>query len=182
MDLKEKYLTKIKEEKIFVDICCDHYEETDFGFIIDFNDEFLFLETFDTNSNPDGLVIFFQKNISRIRWEGNEISSAAHLIDHSKRIQSIATIDLSSVENILRDLSAMYGYVTVHIQDLDQGVCFIGEIHEMDEDTIILYEFGSKISLDRKFIMISLDDITRIEVGGMYENGLKRLIEEKIIK
>lgn len=49
----------------------------------------------------------------------------------------------------------------------------------MDENSIVINEFGTKSSLDRKFILLSLDDITRIDMNGKYENNLNKLFNEK---
>ena len=64
MDIQTKYLTKIKDEKTFVRIYTDHYEEAREGFIIDFNEDFLLLEEFDTNSQADGISVFLTENIT----------------------------------------------------------------------------------------------------------------------
>lgn len=179
MDIKTNYLDKLKSDQTLVDIYTDNYVESDLGFILDFNDDFLLLETFDDDCNYDGLSIFFRHNITRIRWGGNEISSNARLIDSTKRLTSKPSIDLTSIESIIRSSHKVYGHITIHIQDIDKDVCFIGQVHEMDDASIVIHEFGTKLSLDRKFILLSLDDITKIDVGGQYERKLEKLFLEK---
>jgi hypothetical protein len=179
MDIKLKYLNKIVNEKIFVDIYTDHYDESRFGYVLDFNDNFLLLECFTDESKFDGIIAFHRENITRIRWGGNEISSAAELIE--KPIENFVkgTIDLTNMRTILKGVSENYGYVNVSIEDIDSGVCFIGEISEMDEQTIVLNEYGSKISLDRKNIMLSIQDITMVQGGGVYEENLISLFKNE---
>jgi hypothetical protein len=123
-------------------------------------------------------TIFLRHNISRIRWSGNDIESVSKLIDTSKRQADKLNIDLTSTQTILQSINKTFNHLTVHIQDIDKSVCFIGQIHEMDDDSIVIHEFGTKSSLDRKFILLGLDDITRIDAGGQYENNLKRLFNE----
>jgi len=178
MDIKTKHIDKLKTEQILVDIYTDNYDESDYGFIIDYNDDFLVIEKFDNECNYDGLSIFFRHNITRIRWGGNDLESVFRLIDTTKRQQIKFNIDLTSVETILRNLDETYKHLTVHIQDIDKGVCFIGQIHEMDNKTIVIKEFGTQSTLDRKFIMLSLNDITKIDAGGQYENNLRKLFNE----
>ncbi|WP_452218337.1 hypothetical protein [Lacinutrix undariae] len=177
MKTEEKHLNKLIKEDTFVNIYTDRYDESYLGFIVEFNDEFLIFEEYNDDSNPDGITVFFRENITRIRWSGNEINSIYKLIDNSTRLNKKVEIDISSTESILKTISEFYGYVTIHTQDIDSGVCFIGEITEMDNETLILNEFGTRISLDRKFIMVSLPDITLIEGGGKYEENLKRLLK-----
>ncbi len=179
MDLNTKYLQKLKSENILAHIYTDHYDESDYGFILDFNDEFLLIEKFDDDCNYDGLSIFQRHNITRVRWSGNDIESVSKLIDPTKRPKIMINIDLTSINTILENVDKLYNHLTVHIQDIDKSVCFIGQIHEIDENSIVINEFGTKSSLDRRFILLSLNDITRIDVNGQYENNLKRLFNEK---
>ena len=179
MDLQNKYIEKLKNEQIFLDIYTDRYEESDFGFVIDYNDEFVVIEKFDSDGNYDGISILIRDNISRIRWGGNEITNTSKLIEIQKRQKDKIAINLTSIETILHSINKLFGSITVHIQDLDNGVCFIGQIEEMDQDSIVIHEFGSKASMDRKFILLSLNDITRIDAGGQYENNLSKLFGEK---
>jgi len=177
MSIETKSLKKLITDKTFVDVYADRYDESSYGFIIDFNDDFLVLDSFDDDSVADGAVVFFRENITRIRWGGNQISSAFKLIDSQKDVTRKLDVDISSIQNVLKSIQASYGYINISIQDIDSGVCFIGEITEIDDETIIIYEFGSKISLDRKNIMISVDDITKVEAGGYYEEGLLKLLK-----
>lgn len=179
MDLNTKYLEKLKCENTLADIYTDSYDESDYGFIIDYNDDFLLIEKFDDECHYDGLTIFLRRNVTRIRWSGNDIESVAKLIDSTKRQTDRINIDLASTKTILQTVNKLYNHLTVHIQDIDKSVCFIGQIHEMDENSIVIHEFGTKSSLDRKFILLSLDDITRIDVNGKYENNLQKLFNEK---
>ncbi|MCO7353999.1 hypothetical protein [Riemerella anatipestifer] len=87
MNLYTKYLEKLKTENILVDIYTDNYDESDYGFIIDFNDEFLLIEKFDKECDYDGLTILLMHNITRIRWSGNDLESVAKLIDSTQRVK-----------------------------------------------------------------------------------------------
>jgi len=180
MKIETKYLKKLKFSRELVDIYTDRYDETEFGFIIDFNDDYLVIESIDDESNPNGISIFNRENITRIRWGGNQIESTQKLIDQSKRLKDIKKIDLTSIQTILKSVQNIFGYVCVFIEDLDSGVCFIGEIEEMDDETIIIYEYGTKTSLDRKRIMLNIDDITKVEGGGNYEESIKKLIKKEV--
>lgn len=175
MNIETKNLKKIVEDKIFVDVFTDRYEESTYGFIKDFNDIFLVLESYSDDSNADGIVVFFRENITRIRWGGNNISSAYKLIDDTKTSAEKIEINLSSIQDILKSMHSSYGYVNISVEDIDSSICFIGEVTEMDEETIVINEYGTKSSLDRSNIMISIDDITKVEAGGQYEVGLIRL-------
>ncbi|MDI9859379.1 hypothetical protein [Flectobacillus roseus] len=175
MNLRKKYLDKLRNEQILANFYTDNYDESDYGFVVDYNDDFLLIEKFDDECNYDGFTIFFLSNISRIRWSGNDIDSISKLIDYSKRQLDKINIDLTSIQTILEGISKTFNHLTVHVQDLDKGICFIGKIHEMDDHFVVIHEFGTMSSLDRKFILLGMEDITRIDACGQYENNLIRL-------
>ena len=178
IELKTKYLDKLKTEQILADFHTDKYGESDYGFVVDFNDKFLIIENFDNKGRYDGLIIFLRQDITRIRWSGNEVKSVSRLIDISKRQASKINIDLTSIQTILQSVNKSYNHLTVYIQDVDKDVCFIGQIHEMDNDSIVIHEFGTKATLDREYILLSIDDITRIDADGQYENSLRILFNQ----
>lgn len=178
MNIEKKNLKRIIEDKTFVDVYTDGYGESCYGFVVDFNDSFLVLDSFTSEGKADGVVVLFRENITRIRWRGNEISSTLKLMDKSQKGTNKIDIDIASIQNVLKSVNANYGYISVFIENIDSGVFFIGEIAEMDEETLIIHEYGTKSSLDRKNIMISIGDITKVEAGGQYEEGLVKLFNE----
>ena len=177
MNTETKYLDSLKTSKELVDIYTDRYDDSYYGFVVQYNDDYLVLESIDDDNNPDGLIVFHRENITRIRWGGNEIESTRKLINQSQRLKEITTIDLSSIQSILNSVQEIFGYVNISIEDIDSDVCFIGEIESMDDNSIVLHEYGTKISLDRKRILLKVEDITKVEGGGNYEERIKRIIK-----
>jgi len=179
MSIQDKYLKKLITDKTFVQIFADHYGEYYFGFIIELNNDFLLLEKYTSESYSDGITIFLRENITRVRWNGNKIKSIHSLLENQQPIFRKNKIDISSLNSILKTASATYSYIGIHIQDLDSDVFFIGQIMEIDDEFIVLNEFGTQVSLDRKTILLSLSDITMVEVGGKYEERIKQLMIKK---
>lgn len=178
MDVQTKYISQLKSNQTLINLYTDNYNESYFGYILDFNEEFLVLEKFDGDCFYDGLSIIYRHNITRIRWDGNEIFSMAKLINRSERLVEKIFIDLTDMESILKTVHNEFGHITIHIEDIDKDICFIGQINEMDSEHVVLYEFGTKQSLDRPSLLIALEDITRVEVGGRYEKQLEKIFFE----
>ncbi len=176
MDIQTKYIEKLQIEQTFIDIYSDHQGGSAYGFIIDYNDGFLILEKFSEEGNHEGISILLRENITRIKWAGNDIESTSKLIDPKKRIDYKNEIDLATKETILATVYKRFGHVTVLVEDLDKNICFVGQILELDSESVVINEFGTRISLDRKFILLSLNDITRIDAGGVYELNLKKIL------
>ncbi|MFD2910242.1 hypothetical protein ACFSX9_16040 [Flavobacterium ardleyense] len=178
MKIEEKYLEKIKSENIFIDIYTDHYEESFYGFIINYTDNLILIEKYNDDFIYDGISVFQRENITRIKWNGNDINSCLSLVDLSKRNEKIKNLKLENLKNTIEEISARYNYVTLYIEDIDKGMCIIGEIEEIDEETIVINQYGTKSTLDRTFIMISLNDVTKVEAGGVYEENLLNLYKK----
>jgi len=178
MYVTTKYLEKLKNEQLLAEFYTDRYGESDYGFLLDYTDEFIAIEKFDNKCNYEGIVIFFRKNVSRIRWSGNELETVFMLIDSSQRKHQTLNLNLTSIQNALNSVFQIYQHITIHIQDVEKDVCFIGQIQDIDDQSIVIREYGTKSTLDRKYILLSVEDITKIEADGQYERNLKRLFKD----
>jgi hypothetical protein len=179
MNIASKYLKKLQTEKSFVDIFTDLFNESFYGFIRQFNDDFLLLEHYNDDGLFNGIIVFKREDITRIKWANNDINSAHKIINKHDQEKNIESIKLDSLEVILKSISKAFKHVNINIQNIDNGMCIIGEIEEMDAESIVIKEFGSRSSLDRGRIMFAIEDITRIDAGGLYENGLLKVHKKK---
>ena len=121
MNTETKYLESLQTSKELVDIYTDMYDDSYYGFIVQYNDDYLVLESIDDDNNPDGLIVFYRENITRIRWGGNEITTTQKLIDQSKRLKEITTLDLSSIQTILMVFKMFLGMLIFHSKTLIQA-------------------------------------------------------------
>ncbi|HEY5593238.1 MAG TPA: hypothetical protein VIK55_19755 [Paludibacter sp.] len=172
MNLAETTLSKLQSEDILVDVFTDHYDESLYGFIRNFNDKYLLLENYDDNGFYDGIIVFKREDITRIKWDNNGIQSHAQLITRHKQIEDFANIKIDNLENIIKSISNSYNCLTIMIQDIESDWTIVGQLIDMDDDTIIVNEFGTMSTLDRGMLMISSADITRIGAGSIYEKNL----------
>ncbi|MGS0747548.1 hypothetical protein [Halpernia sp. GG3] len=175
MNIQTKYLQKLRNDQTFTDIYTDRFQESTYCYILDFNEEFILLEKFTNVGKPDGISVIKRENITRIKWSGNDIKTTSKFALKEKRNQDIFNINIDSIYNILNSVEKLFGYVTIYIQDIDTGICIIGEIKEIDGDHIIIEEYGTFTSLDRKMLILSTNEITKIEGGALYENNLHEL-------
>jgi hypothetical protein len=175
MEIANKTLETLQKKEIYVDIFTDHYDESFFGFVRVFNDNFLLLEHYNEDGFYNGIVIFKRQDITRIRWDNNEIKSASKLITRQVQIKELAGISIDSIESIIKSVDKAFGYVSLKIQDINSDWIIIGQIQEIDGDTIVIKEFGTMATLDRGVLMLSIVDITRVDAGGLYENNLMKI-------
>lgn len=179
MDIASKNLKKLQTEKSFVDIFTDLFNESFYGFIRQFNDHFLLLEHYSNDGLFNGIIVFKRGDITRIKWANNDINSIHKIVNKHDQEKNIASIKIDSIEAILKSVDKAFKHVNLNIQNIDNGMCIIGEIEEMDAESIVIKEFGTRSSLDRGRILFAMEDITRIDAGGLYETGLLKVHKKK---
>lgn len=175
MSIVDKTLKTLQTKDIFVNIFTDHFDESLYGFIRDFNDEFLLLEHYNEDGFYNGIVIFKRQDITRTRWNNNQIKSAFNIITRQDQIKELADISIDSIESIIKSVDKAFGYVSLQIQDINSEWTIIGQVQEMDTETIVIKEFGTMSTLDRAMLMLSIGDITRVDAGGIYESNLMKI-------
>ncbi len=174
MSIADKTLKTLQTKDIFVDIYTDHFDESLYGFIFDFNNHFLLLEHYNEDGFYNGIIIFRRQDITRLKWDNNNINSTFKLITRLKPTE-LADIKIDAIESILKTVNLTFKHVNLHIQEINPDWSIIGQIQNMDNDTVVIKEFGTMTSLDRGMLMISVADITRIDAGGIYENNLLKI-------
>ena len=175
MKIANKTLETLRTKDIYVDLFTDHYDESFFGFVRVFNDSFLLLEHYNEDGFYNGIIIFKRQDITRIRWDNNEIRSASRIITRNEQIKELSSISIDSIDSIIKSVDKAFGYISLKIQDINSDWIIIGQIQEIDTETIVIKEFGTPSSLDRGMLMLSIDDITRVDAGGLYENNLMKI-------
>lgn len=176
MNIANKTLTALQTKEIFTEIFTDHFNLSFYGFIRNFNDHFLLLEHYNEDGFYNGIIIFRRADITRIKWDNNDLNSAFKLIARQKEVKEIAEINIESMETIIRSVEKAYKHVNLQIQNADDEWSVIGQVIVMDADTIIVKEFGTMSSLDKGMLMLPIDDITRVDAGGIYENNLMKIL------
>lgn len=80
-------------------------------------------------------------------------------------------ISLVNLPELLLSAFRQYPLVTIHTELRDPDVCFIGEVAKITERTVTLDEIdpAAKWTRTRRH---RLDDITRVDIGGAYEDAL----------
>lgn len=175
MSIVDKTLKMIQTKDILVDLYTDSYDESFYGFIKKQNDEFLLLEHYNNDGFYNGILIFKRKDITRLKWDNNYTNSAFKLIERKKDISKLDKINIDSIENILKSINDIFGYISIQVQDINKDWAIIGQIQEMDSDFIVIKEFGTMSTLDRGMLMIAVSDITRIDADGIYEINLMKI-------
>jgi len=83
-----------------------------------------------------------------------------------------AGLDLSTAADILSSASDTYPMVTVHREFERPDVCWIGAVRRLEAETLSLLEVNVGGGWARKPRRFDVEDISRVEFGGGYEDAL----------
>jgi len=180
MRLSTKSLSMLKESSEIVDIYRDHLSaENLVGIITDFNDNFIYMSLIDDSGKANGISVFYRNDVTRIRWGGNERNSYKSLMQAATSKLATPPLDISSIDLVIRSVSDIYGYVNILTERMESSITFIGEVEDMDIESIILKTYGTFSSRDRSQLLIKIDEITRVDADAQYERSVKFLASSR---
>ena len=82
------------------------------------------------------------------------------------------SVNLESIPELLRSASSSFSLLTIHTEDEDPEVCWIGQFLETNEDHVTFRGITPDASWDELPDSYPIDEITRIDFGGAYEEAL----------
>lgn len=176
MRLTTKILQSLRESQEIVDLYRDYLSsESLTGVVTDVSDDFLYLSLFDDSGAANGIAVCYRSDITRLRWGGNERASIATLVSASGAKPVAPKLKLETIESVLRSVRAAFGYVNVLTERMNSDITFIGEIEELDAESLLLQTYGTFSSRDRSRLLLRLDDITRVDADARYERSVRLL-------
>ena len=180
MAVADQALRILKLSQEIVDVYRDHLESDSLtGVVADFSDDFVYLSLLSENGTANGIAIVYRSDINRLRWGGNPRQAIGHLVEAAGTKLTRPAISLDSLEAVLRDVSSVFGYVNVLTERVDNSQTYIGEISELDSETLILDTYGTFISRDRSKLLLNCADITRIDADAPYERSVRFLAKQE---
>lgn len=176
MTLQLETLMNLKQSQELVDVYRDRrVSDSLTGVITEYSEDFVYLSLVSDTGMPNGIAVVFADDISRIRWQGNERKSIQQLMDQKKTRPAAPAIRLGTMVDVISSISEAYGYVNIHTEGMDDRITFIGEVKGIDNGAVVLHEFGTMTSRDRHWLLLRLDEITRVDAGAPYEEDISFL-------
>jgi hypothetical protein len=94
------------------------------------------------------------------------------LIERNGSIPAAPEVDLTTLKDIIEGVQKEFGYVTVAAEAINPDTVYIGEVVSVDEDHLLLNEYGSKDAMDRSMLVLDMDEITLVDADGKYEKTI----------
>ena len=179
MSVYSKTIAKLQLEQALVDMYRDHIDDESLTGVITKNTaEYLYMSLFRDDGLDNGISIVRYADITRIRWGGNVRDSIQTLIDTKKSKALKPDIDLASIRSIIESVQRTYKYVNIMTEEMDSGISFIGEVADIDDDHLVLNEYGTMTTRDSSHLIIALEEITRIDAEAQYEKDIAFLARQ----
>jgi hypothetical protein len=149
------------------------------GFVVGLSKKFILLNVLSPDIRLDGYSIIRTGDVKRyaVIKKNNTFIYRALVIRKNKPCPQ-PVIELESEKAGLVSASSLYPLLSVFREKIEEEVCYIGRPSKFGEGFVALKEINTKAKWNglRK---IKLNDITRIDFGGGYEEALAIAAGEK---
>ncbi len=179
MALLTKYLKEKQVSGDVLDVYRDNLDaETIRGKIVTLSDEILQIEKYSDTGQFDGAAFIRLSDVTRIRAKGRELEFLSSVIASADSNGSPKKLPAQDLWSAVDAVHQEYGYVALFIEDIDPDIVVLGEIIDHDSDHLRLKEYGTLKSCDERELVLSKDEITRVDADGNYER-LVRVSQSK---
>ena len=96
----------------------------------------------------------------------------AALKKRGQRMPKKPRVVVTSLEKLLQSANRACPLVTIHREGIEPEVCHIGRVSSLSRGRVSLHEIGPDARWDKEPTEYELREITRVDFGGVYEEGL----------
>jgi hypothetical protein len=169
-------LTRLRNGRTLVDVRRDEMNVDDVrGLILDVSDTLLLIGVVSDDIQYDGYTVVDRDDVSFLRWGTSVLLGWEGVLgglDDDLAVRDIALTDWRSAIGSIRPRMPL---VAFHREKIDSRTCYLSDDFELAEVEII----GRQVTIDGEHdgsFAIRLGDLTRIDFGGRYEGGLRRML------
>ncbi len=145
------------------------------GKLLALKEDFLYMAQYDHEGRYDGISVSRTYDVTRVRWGGVERDAVTRLIEAGGDAPVAPRLAMASLPAVIREIDEHFGHVELHCEDVAGCRMYIGEVDAIDEDGVRLFEYGSKLSLDRHFGLYRMEHVTRTDADSIYTRNLLRV-------
>jgi hypothetical protein len=142
------------------------------GYVLDVGPRFFLLSLVSDRIRYDGFECFRVADVKGIRPDPYTVFVESALKRRREPRPTKPRISLKSVEDLLRSAGRAFPLVTIHREQVDPDVCWIGRVLGVDRGRVSLLGINPDATWDGNPTEFKLGEITRLNFGGDYENAL----------
>jgi hypothetical protein len=120
----------------------------------------------------DGFECFRCGDVKNLRPDPYAAFVETALKKRSERRPKKPRVSVGSIEELLLSAGRAFPLVTIHREQVDPNVCWIGRVQGLDRGRLSLLEIGPDAKWKDSPEEYRVAEITRVSFGGEYENAL----------
>ena len=150
------------------------------GYVLDIGPQFFLLALISDGIRPNGFQCFRLTDIRNLRVSHKYAQfHEAVLKKRGIKFPKKPRASVRSLADLLLSANKAFPLVTIHREKAEPSTCEIGRVVEVRKGRVTLLEIGPDAVWDDRLETYRLNEITRVDFGGDYENALHLVGGEK---
>jgi hypothetical protein len=142
------------------------------GYVLDLGPKFFLVAVVSDRIWFDGFECFRVGDVRDLRPDPHTVFAESALKKRGERVPKKPRVSVASIEELLLSASREFPLVTVHREQVDPDVCWIGRILSVERGRVSLLEITPDATWEEKPDSYRLSEITRVSFGADYETAL----------
>ena len=142
------------------------------GYVLDVGPQFFLLALVSDRIWFDGFECFRINDVKNLRPDPDAPFAQAALKKRGERRPKKPLVSVANIEELLLSASKAFPLVTIHREQVEPEVCWIGRVQGVNRGRVSLLEIGANAIWEDKPEEYRIKEITRVNFGGDYENAL----------
>jgi hypothetical protein len=143
------------------------------GYVLDIGPQFFLLALISDEICLNGFLCLRVRDVRNLQAPAKYAAFVeAALKKRGLQIPQNPGVSVSSLPELLLSANEAFPLLTIHRESVDPDVCHIGRLAGLRGGRVALLEIGPDAAWDAKPEEYSLNQITRIDFGGGYEEAL----------
>jgi hypothetical protein len=142
------------------------------GYVLDVGPKFFLLALVTDRIRFDGFECFRVRDVLNVIPDPYAAFAESALKKRGQCEPKKPRVRVNSLEAILQSAGRLFPLVTIHREQVDPDVCWIGRVLGVSRGRVSLLEINPDATWDAKPTEYSLSEITRVNFGGDYEEAL----------
>ena len=143
------------------------------GYVVAVGPEFFLLQLVADDINFDGFQAMRIAHLTTLEAPHDHVEFIERALEaRGSNAPPIPAVDVTSLRSLLVSAGQAFRLVTIHRELIEPDACHIGAIEFANDEAVRLREIGPDAEWDEEIEEYALDDITRVDFGGRYEEAL----------
>ncbi len=142
------------------------------GYVVGLGPGFVMVSVVNDRVWLDGFECFRRPDIIAIADDPYAPFHEKALAQRGEIIPDAPPVSLASIEDLLKTAGLAFRLVTIHCEEIDPEVCYIGHVSEVSGGHLVMREVTPAAEWEPRFESHPTTDITRVSFGADYEEAL----------